>query len=238
MALTYITQAANTTTSAQYTYSGLSFGAASSDRRIIVSAVGRKGGTGLDVTSVTVAGITATLLVKSIEESDNNSQFSVLYMASVPSGTSGDVVIDLNTSALRSSVAVYSLTGFEQPQVFDTSTTGSTTQETATLVDVKENSYVISGVMNGASASNPRWNTGQTTQDFGIQFQTNGYHSGASAFFTSAATDIASIFRTDNNAISNVATAVIYDASSPLKRYNGSEWIEVVKLKYNGSSWV
>lgn len=88
-----------------YTFSALALGAAAADRRIIVAAYGRSAGS-RTVSTLTVAGISAALLVAA-----NNTAGSCceLWIASVPTGTTGDVVVTFSSSMGRAAVGLLRL---------------------------------------------------------------------------------------------------------------------------------
>lgn len=210
MALQYISVSSSTTTASSYNFTGYSFGTESSDRYLIASVVGRASGTGLVVSSVTIGGVSATELIAHTIEDDGNSQPIGLYMALVPTGASGNVVVNFSGNALRASAALYSLTDMTNPTIYDGSANGGIQQLVSnSFFDVPASSYVISVAMQGASTNNPTWTFGDTAEDFGTQFQANGYHTGASSLVAVDEFTYSSAFRTDNTGIKNIATVVL-----------------------------
>lgn len=112
--LAFLQGATSTADATEYTFSGQSLGDAASDRLIVVCLHGRRIGT-LPVSSVTVAGVTATEVVTQTNSSLFNGQSvfsrSAIYLASVPTGTSGDVVVTFGQTSLRCGIQLYRLTG-------------------------------------------------------------------------------------------------------------------------------
>lgn len=91
-----------------YTFSGLSFGATDAARRIVVGVSGTIGGsTSRSVSSVTIGGVSATKLSQAISTDGGNTTEGSLWLATVPSGTTGDVVVTWNNSVGRCGVDVF-----------------------------------------------------------------------------------------------------------------------------------
>lgn len=97
-----------------YTFSTKSLGTASSDRQILVVAAitGTNGlsDTDPDISSITVAGETAPSL-ESADDGSTNTVYIRTGIASVPSGTTGDIVVNLASSfATCCGIAWYKVT--------------------------------------------------------------------------------------------------------------------------------
>lgn len=101
----------------------VSFGAAHPDRRIIVSiCTWRTNAQNSSITAVTIGGVTATPI---IQEDNGSSQSSHIYIAAVPTGTSGNIVI--TTAAYnRFHVQVYRAVGLTSDSAHSTDSVGST----------------------------------------------------------------------------------------------------------------
>ena len=209
MALTYLGISSSIVTANSYSFPDMPLGAEASDRYIIASVVARKAGVGLSITGVTIAGVPATLLRGVTYEADSNSQPTAIFMAAIPTGTSATVVVTFNENSFRTSVALHSLTGMDTPNVYDFEVIGRSGSQADTFVDAPANSYVLSNAMQGTSTTNPRWNVGSTVQDYGSQFNTNGYHTGSSLEVNTTTAAIRSTFNTDNVAVKTVVTIVL-----------------------------
>jgi hypothetical protein len=139
--------------SSSTTYTGQNLGTASSDRYIVVALAARLGG-GAIVSSVTIAGVSATI----IAQTNSGSNCVTLAMAAVPSGTSGDVSFTLSSggSLFRSLIAVFSVTGLSSATPNATATTA--TNNGAMSVAIPANGIAIAAAMAFASSG-----TGQFT---------------------------------------------------------------------------
>lgn len=100
-----------------YTFSSQNLGAADSGRYIVVGIGARSTGL-LNVSSVTVAGVSATEVIQ--QRSANNQNVTALYIAAVPTGTSGDVVVTLSAGALRCSISLVRLVTIDSATAVDT----------------------------------------------------------------------------------------------------------------------
>lgn len=108
--LAYVSTATDTVSRTTYTFSGQSIGTADANRIVIVGLVGRTATATLDISSVTIAGVAATLVKKQITTSGTPTAMAVaLYKAAVPTGTTGDVVVTFNEASLRAAIAVWKL---------------------------------------------------------------------------------------------------------------------------------
>ncbi len=92
-----------------YTFSGLAIGAASANRKVLVSIWTRSGvGTPATVSTVTIGGVAATVLKSGPLNTFQNLAFAI---ADVPTGTTGDVVVTFGSGVTSCAVAVYRLIG-------------------------------------------------------------------------------------------------------------------------------
>lgn len=111
---------------ATYTFTGLDIGTADVDRLVIACLTFRASGTPT-ITSVTIGGIEATIDVDSRNTSNNLSAASIRH-ASVPLGTTADVVVTLSGNAVLMGVVVYTTTVYDgsAPTKTGTATRGDT----------------------------------------------------------------------------------------------------------------
>ena len=91
------------TSQAAVTYSSVALGTAASDRTIIVGAAGNANVT---VNSITVAGVSATFVVR-----QGGGGIVELWQAAVPSGTSGDIVVTFSGANVRNGIGVWAAYG-------------------------------------------------------------------------------------------------------------------------------
>ncbi len=102
----YVTATSVVSTTNQYTFSSVNFGEAYPRRHIIVGVCYRATGS-VTIDSVTIGGVTATLNATATNTTSGNSSVSTLAVAHIPTGISGDVVINLSGNAVRAGIAVW-----------------------------------------------------------------------------------------------------------------------------------
>jgi len=109
-----------------YTYSSVNFGSASADRKIICAVNGQADDGGArTISSLTIGGVTATINV----QISNSGSMQGICIASVPTGTSGDVVLTFSGGMGNADIALYSTTGVGSTTATDT---GTSTAEVGT----------------------------------------------------------------------------------------------------------
>lgn len=97
-----------------YTFAAQALGTAVADRKIVIGVYGRRTfAPTLAVSTLTVDGVSAALVpgTASPALSGAVSSTTELWIASVPSNTTGDVVVTFNNGATRCAISVYKLTG-------------------------------------------------------------------------------------------------------------------------------
>jgi hypothetical protein len=105
--LTNVDNATDGTTQTTYTFTGLSFGAEAADRRVVVSIVVQPtAGVGA-IVGATIGGVPATI----VQEYLGSSMVASVLVAHVPTGATGNVVIEYDGSCWRASMHVHRLTG-------------------------------------------------------------------------------------------------------------------------------
>lgn len=92
------------------TFTSQSLGAAASDRYILVDVCGWS--MAQTIASVTVAGVTATALIRSVS-GDAQNKVAGLFIAAVPSGTTGNIVVDFGGYTTDCSIIVGRATGLD-----------------------------------------------------------------------------------------------------------------------------
>lgn len=108
----------DTTDTDTYTFSSQNLGTAAADRYIIVAAAGRTVSTDLNISSITVGGVTATV-VQSAQSAVGDNDLTIA-IAAVPTGTTGDVVVTYNTTSLRCQICLWRATGLASATPTDT----------------------------------------------------------------------------------------------------------------------
>lgn len=102
---TFLQSASDATDLTTYTFASQNLGTASTDR-VIAIAIGGRQSTPQSVSSVTIAGVTAT---QAVSITANNP--IAIYYAVVPSGTTGDVVVEFSGGVLRCAIGLWHITG-------------------------------------------------------------------------------------------------------------------------------
>lgn len=147
----YITSATVGSTSSSYTFNSVNIGAASAQRTVVIAVSWNAGASGRLLNSATIGGVSATLLQTS---SAAGFERSAIIYASVPSGTTANVVLNFNGTITNGiAIGVFRLlnvTTVTSP-VFDAHNNTTTTY--TTNISVNAGDYVISalGVGNGVA---------------------------------------------------------------------------------------
>lgn len=102
----YRTGASSTANATSYTHADLSIGAVANRDYVLVCVQSSDNEDGLAATSVTIAGVAATL-VRAQQGSFNT--YQGWWVAAVPSGTTATVVTNYNTASSRNRVSVFTL---------------------------------------------------------------------------------------------------------------------------------
>ena len=93
-----------------YTFSSQSLGADAPTRKIIVGVVGVESLTG-GVSSLTVAGVSASVVIAGA----NSDVHAEIWIADVPTGTTGDIVVTFSTAKDRAGIGVFRAVGLRSP---------------------------------------------------------------------------------------------------------------------------
>jgi len=156
----------DSTNTTSYTFSSMDIGAADDDR-YVYACVGSSNTVVSPLTfqTVTIGGVSATQLGASNADPANNLQPYAIYVAKVPSGTTADVVVTLNSSPANCAVALYRAVGVGLGYVDLQSDNGSSPNSVS--VDVPANGFILAhGNKNGETIRVTM--TGVTEQyDFG-----------------------------------------------------------------------
>ena len=130
-----------------FTFSSQSFGAAAADRKIIIGMGHR--GSAATVTSITVGGVAATSVVES-PSSGAEADRACIFIADVPTGTTGNVVVVLLATATRCGIGVWRMTGAGSSTPTDTGIS-SADPSTTTLTIAANGGGVGYGITTGAT---------------------------------------------------------------------------------------
>jgi len=188
--LTFLQSTGDSTNNTTYTFSGQNLGTASADRVIIVKVSGSNTGGANTVSSVTVGGITATA-VKELSFL-SSAHYVGLFIASVPTGTTGNVVVTFGSGFARAGIALWAGTGLSSNT--PTATNSASTADGAnpapsTTVNVSADGFVIAGSYTNNNGA-PTWAWTGVTEKFETVVEGNSLQSGASDTFVSAVTPL------------------------------------------------
>src|SRR5690606_31234827 len=170
--MTKVDERTNSADQTAYTFGDVSLGAAASDRYIAV-AVGARAGNGGDFDAVTIGGVSATQVVSVINGTTQNTTAG-LFIAHVPDGTTGDVVVAFTSTRVRIAITVWRIVGTTGVAVSTDSLAGGS--QTVSL-DIPAGGVACAASYTHANAA-PSW-TG-LTQDTDLDVEgTSGQYSSA-----------------------------------------------------------
>ena len=109
VAASFVTSASSSADASSYTYSTISLGAAASNRKIVVTVAAYGSGNGRTISSLTVGGVEATQVVAATIST--NSPTAAIWIASVPTGITGDIVVTWTAGMIGCDIAVFRLIG-------------------------------------------------------------------------------------------------------------------------------
>lgn len=115
--ITFTASAQDVANASTYTFASQALGTAYTDRKIIVG-IGARGGSDYTPSSVTVGGVAATQVASVVQ----NGSYAGIYIASVPTGTTGNVVVTFSGTMVRAAVGVWSARRLQSTTAIDTAT--------------------------------------------------------------------------------------------------------------------
>lgn len=146
------------------TYSARAFGAADANR-VIAVYIGARMVTANTISSVTIGGVSASVATGTVQQQGGaNGVNSAIYYASVPTGTTGDVVVTYGAAAARTGISIYSV-------ITSTPTPSTGTGQNAAsgnpsyALDVPAGGGGLAGVSQSSASGATTW-AGSTAEDF------------------------------------------------------------------------
>jgi hypothetical protein len=180
--ISYRTSSTDAVDRTTYTFASLDIGTASPTRKVIV---GITTGATADrtISSVTVAGIAASL-VDTISDFNGIGTYyrAALYIAEVPTGTTGNVVVTMSGATSACGVGIWAADGLASATA--TTTTTDTDDPFSLNINTTAGGIVVAIVNN----SPVTW-TG-LTENFDVNPAADLWHTGASAAITTASTPL------------------------------------------------
>lgn len=181
---TFLQKNLSTAAGATHTHSAQNLGAEEGTRRIIAAVTGYSNGPSANsISSVTIGGVSATL-AKS--QAAGNSVVAGIYIADVPTGTTGDVVVTFGKSNDACTVSLYRVLNLNSAAATHTnSTTASSSTTISTTSDINADGFGVA-----VAASDPTLGSTATwsglTEDAETSSTSNSVHTSASATFAQA----------------------------------------------------
>jgi hypothetical protein len=157
--LAFLDSAATDTNQTSYTFA-LTFGTAAASRKLLLVFATRTEGTSVSASSATIGGVSAAKVTEAQTGTASGSKYVVMYIADVPTGTSGNYVVNLSGSGGgMAGIAVYRITDLSSSTAFDTMA-DQNEDPLANTLDIPANGFAV-GVSAIASGSANAW-TGLT----------------------------------------------------------------------------
>jgi len=171
------------TNGASHTFASASLGTAKSDRVIAVAISSSGGTTNATISSVTIGGVSAS---KGVGGAPTGGGLVIeIWYATVPSGTSGDIVVTHSGTKDHCGIGWWRLTGVGSISDTD-ATVGSDTSPYTATINVTAGGVVLA-MATGNSSATFSW-TGGVSEDYDATIEGAYTHSGASELVASADT--------------------------------------------------
>lgn len=134
-----------------YTFVGASLGTAAGDRKIVVTIHGRSTNPSTrTISSVTIAGVAATAAVS---VSNTIGDRAAVYVADVPTGTTGDIVVVFNDTMQKCIVGSYAMYGAGSSTPTATATDIASTYSQSLTIPAGGVAFAIASVQASASTT-------------------------------------------------------------------------------------
>lgn len=169
----------STTDTATWTFSGISLGDADPGRTICVAVYTRKNDPTTTISSVTIGGVSATLISGTADTLANGGSNNIMamYEADVPTGTTGDLVITCAAATLRMACAVYRVVSGTSSSGGIAKNASVQTLNTGSSLVIPTDGVGICYAFNAAASDFSPW-TNLTTEDFEAIYETTRCASG------------------------------------------------------------
>lgn len=187
---TYIGNTSDTTDQTTYSFAGASIGTASSDRLVVCGFTARANAA-RTVSSVTIAGVSATLVGTAID-AGAGADLATMWIAAVPTGTTGTISITFSAAMLRCNVGVWTITGGGSATPTSTQTDNTVSSNVLSVSsDCPANGCIIAVSENGQGSGSATATWAGVTENYDTTVETTSFGaSGASANFSSAQTGL------------------------------------------------
>lgn len=176
----FVTSLTNTANQSSYTFTSASLGAEGGNRRVLVTVSAGANTGPFNATNVSVAGVSASLLVS--RNATTETVYSAIWLAVVPTGTTGNIVVTFNGTVSRMGIAVYAARNLtsDTPQATNTALQATNISVTGTSAG-----FVVGQATNNTtSAATYTW--AGATEDWDTRIESALISSSASGNKTAA----------------------------------------------------
>ena len=150
--LSHTANAVSTTDLTTYTFSSQALGAAHSNRKIVVAIIANDTDAGTTISTVTVGGVSASVVsdgttTATADAGSGNTRISAQYLAAVPTGTTGDIVITFSGAMINCAITVYRLVNARTQAFHVVKDTSITTNALSVGLNIPGFGAAIGGVL-------------------------------------------------------------------------------------------
>lgn len=117
----FLTAASDVSNLTTYTFAAQNIGTADSGRHVIVAIQSRGGSGSSAISTVTVGGVSATIVQQQFNNA-GGANVAGIAIAAVPTGTTGDIVVTFSTGQSRAAIQAYRAVGLDSATPNDGST--------------------------------------------------------------------------------------------------------------------
>lgn len=184
--MSYVSSNSSTAGSDPVTFTAQSIGTADATRKIIV-AVGWSSAADQTISSMTIGGVSAAQVVAT--DTSSGSGGAAIWIADVPTGTTGDIVIDWSGSVARCAIAVYRVVNLTSSTATDTDTATSASSGVISVsaCTIPANGFAIASV-SCIDGSGGTFTWSGITEDTDQNLASQSFHSTASKTATGSET--------------------------------------------------
>lgn len=174
--LAYVTTVSSGTDGTSFTFAGTSIGTASADRYVVAGVHTGAAGSDMTQSAVTIGGVSASRIAQSNHTGAGQSHNLSFWIALVPTGTAGDIVITTTNTTLRANASVWTIRGIKNKATVFSQAADVANLTTASINLNMDNYGTILAICRGNNSPTFSW-TGVTERFDAIQ-ETVGFSSG------------------------------------------------------------
>ena len=142
----YVTRISNTNVLTTYTFSGASLGSEGQSRKIIVVVFARSNSSSRSVSSVTVAGNSASSIIANNSDISGDATEASIWAADAPTGTTGDIVVTMSAQFAQCTIAIYAARNLLTLTADDTSSDSGSDSTINLNLDATDSGFAVAGV--------------------------------------------------------------------------------------------